>query len=125
MDNDRTTSVAVARLAKRRRWTEAEARVVLATVSESGGSLIAFCRQHGLDAQRIHWWRARLRASRSRPRAPRFVPVRVIPSLPAVESAIDEPCELISPRGWRIRLSRALDAAHLEQVVRILVEAGC
>ena len=39
MDHDRTPSVEVARLAKRRRWTEAEARVVLARASESGGSL--------------------------------------------------------------------------------------
>lgn len=125
MDHDRTTSVDVARLAKRRRWTEAEARVVLAAASESAGSLAAFCRQHGLDVQRIHWWRARLGAPRSRPRAPRFLPVRVIPSPPVAEASIEEPCELISPRGWRIRLGRALDTAHLEQLVRILVEAGC
>lgn len=117
--------VEVERLAARRRWTEADARIVVAAADASAESLSAFCRRYGLDGQRIHWWRSRLGAGGSRMRSPRFAPVRVIPSPSPAEIGIGEPCELVSPRGWRIRVSSAVDDEHLERLVRILAAAGC
>jgi transposase-like protein len=64
--------------ADRRRWTAADARVVLETLAESGLSVPAFARREGLDPQRLRRWRQQLAGS---PKAscatpPRFVELR-------------------------------------------------
>jgi transposase-like protein len=43
-----------------RRWSEEDARRVLAAWRESGDSAYAFAREHGLNAQRLGWWSKRL-----------------------------------------------------------------
>ncbi len=43
-----------------RRWNEAEAKQVLAAWRESGLALRAFARLHGLQAQRLFFWKKRL-----------------------------------------------------------------
>ena len=47
-------------LLREQRWSEVDARVVLAQFERSGDSVLAFARAHGLNAQRIYWWRSRL-----------------------------------------------------------------
>ena len=41
-------------------WSEANARVVLAALEESGEPVSAFARAHDLNPKRIYRWRARL-----------------------------------------------------------------
>jgi len=68
-----------------RRWTPADAQVVLAAHQESGLTLAAFARRHRLSLQRLYAWRRHLDSAR-RPdvtRSPQFLPVRVVG--PAVE----------------------------------------
>ena len=43
-----------------RRWTEREGRQVLAAWKDSGLSASGFARQHGLNPQRLLWWRKQL-----------------------------------------------------------------
>jgi transposase-like protein len=43
-----------------RRWTEREGRQALAAWKESGLSGSAFARRHGLNPQRLFWWRKQL-----------------------------------------------------------------
>jgi len=43
-----------------RRWTEAEAREVLAALEQSGQSITAFAAARGLDPQRLYYWRRRV-----------------------------------------------------------------
>ena len=43
-----------------RRWTEREGRQALAAWKDSGLSASAFARQHGLNSQRLLWWRKQL-----------------------------------------------------------------
>ena len=47
-------------------WTESEARRVLAEAGRSGLSLNAFGREHGIQPQRLYWWRDRLSAGGKR-----------------------------------------------------------
>ena len=49
--------------ARRRHWTEADARGVLAEWKRSGKTLEAFARSRGLVPQRLAWWRKRLRVA--------------------------------------------------------------
>jgi transposase-like protein len=47
----------------RPRWSEADAREVLAALERSGRPVSVFAAEHGLDAQRVYLWRRRLGAS--------------------------------------------------------------
>lgn len=63
-----------------RKWTEAEARAVLAKLKASGKSLSRFARERGLTEQRLYWWKARLGKPtkggvRKRPKRPHLAPV--------------------------------------------------
>ncbi len=42
-------------------WTEADAREALAACASSGESIVAFARRYGIVAQRLYWWRLRLK----------------------------------------------------------------
>ena len=44
----------------RPRWTERDARVVLAALDRSGKSVSVFAAEHGVDPQRVYLWRRRL-----------------------------------------------------------------
>ena len=44
----------------RPRWTERDAREVLAALRRSGKPVSVFAAEHGLDPQRVHLWRRRL-----------------------------------------------------------------
>ena len=46
-----------------RQWKADDARRVLAAWRRSGQSLAAFSQVHGVNKQRITWWRARLGVS--------------------------------------------------------------
>lgn len=45
-------------------WSEAEAREALRAASQSGLSLAAFARRHGLPAPQLYWWHMRIRTHR-------------------------------------------------------------
>ena len=44
----------------RDRWTEDDARGVLDAQRQSGESIAAFGRRHGIAAARLYWWKKRL-----------------------------------------------------------------
>lgn len=69
-----------------RKWTEGEARTVLADWDRSGKSGAAFARSLGIDAQRLFWWRRRFSA-RPVPSEPAFLPVVASTPFPAERSA--------------------------------------
>lgn len=76
-----------------KRWTADEARRVLAAWRASRLSARAFAREHGLDAQRLSWWRKRLglgpapRARLDRSGA-RLVPAIVRPAADARDAVV-------------------------------------
>jgi transposase-like protein len=61
--------------ATRRNWTEKEARQVLARAEREGLSTAALARELKVSAQKLYWWRQRLRAD-ARETEPRFMEVR-------------------------------------------------
>src|SRR5262249_36545228 len=61
-----------------RRWSEAEATVLLAAWRRSGLSLAVFARQRGFQAQRLAWWHKRL-SGRSSSRD--LVPATFVPGV--------------------------------------------
>ena len=73
------------------RWTAEVARSVLAAQAASGESVASFARSHGLQRQRLLWWRKRLaewQSAAEEERSSRLVPALVSEVLPAL-SAIE------------------------------------
>ena len=73
------------------RWTEEQARRLLAEWTTSGGPLAAFARRRGVHPQRLTWWRKRLahtaRVEDAPMVAPAFLPVTVRVASAAAELA--------------------------------------
>jgi transposase-like protein len=106
---------------KRRRWGAVEAEVVLAAWRESGVSLSAFARRHGLDAWRLMRWRRRLAQVTSI----QFHRVKVV-AAPRAETAADgSGLELLLRDGHRVAVRRGFDAALLEDLVRAVESWSC
>jgi len=113
--------------AKRNCWTRAHAEGVLAQWSESGDSLYAYARRHGLSEQRLYYWRSRLAEGRQPARA-RLVPAVVRGAAPGweiLEDARASSAVTVSYGDVRIEVSdaRAVDAGWVSELVRSLVRS--
>jgi hypothetical protein len=93
----------------RRRWREADARVVLEALDASGLPISRFAEQEGLVAQRVYQWHRRL-ASSSTQSAP-FVEVRPHPS---------RWFEIVLRSGHVLRVPDSVDATLLRRWVDAL-----
>lgn len=77
--NERITSSEWNRL-RSKRWTSPDARRVLDAWKRSGVSVQAFAREHGLNEQRVGWWKKRFAVWREGARSeesPAFAPAVV------------------------------------------------
>ena len=106
----------------RRRWTAAEARVVLAALVKSWLSVPAFAIREGLDAQRIRRWQHQLEAVAGAGTAltvakpPKFVELR--PSAP-------ERVEVVLRSGHVLRVAESIDPSALVRLVNALEQSSC
>ena len=64
--------------ASRGRWNAAKAAAVVREAEQSGQNLTEFCRDRGLNYERVRRWRIRLNAAAKPKRTPVFVPVEVV-----------------------------------------------
>lgn len=112
-----TDESTVRRMARRRYWREADARIVLEGWRASGSALREFCEKHGLSRQRVARWASRV--SRP-PQALRFHPVRVVdPGRGPAEQGLIE----IELRGGEtIRLPPSFALEDLRHVFEALGE---
>jgi len=98
----------------RPRWSEADAREVLAALERSGRPVSVFAAEHGLDAQRVYLWRRRLGASaESTP----FQELLVRPSPRA-------PFEITLGSGTTLRVPSSFDSDALSRLLEVLARAG-
>lgn len=101
-----------------RRWSERDARQVLASWQASGLNLGAWCRREGIGYERVRRWRQQLEAPPRRGRkAPRVLPVDVVDASP-VGGLQDFELEL--PDGVRVRVPASFDESSLARVLRAI-----
>lgn len=99
-----------------RRWTDADARVVLNALEESGLSTATFAVSEGFDAQRLYFGKRRLeRADKDTP-APTFVEVR-----PNTAATL---IEVVLRSGQILRVTESVDGAALRRLVDALERGG-
>jgi transposase-like protein len=101
------------------RWTEADARVVLAALARSGQSVRDFAERHGLDPQRVYLWRRRV-AEGDRTTF-REVVVRGPPSVLTEPKGLD--FEVALTTGVTIRVPSSFDAGALTRLLEALGQA--
>jgi hypothetical protein len=115
---------AVRRVAARRYWREADARVIVEAWQESGDSLAGFAQRYRVDRKRIARWASRLRATSPTPTV-RFHPVHV------VAGATDDrrggaPIEVVFAEGPTVRVPPGCAAEDVTVVLRVVAaEAAC
>src|SRR5262245_63791461 len=107
-------------LAAARRWTEADARLLMREWKRSGLRLWTFARERGITPQRLAWWHQRLER-RARPTSKvSLVPARVVASTGS-DAAVGVVVQL--PNGIAIDLGGA-SASFVASLVRDLLGAA-
>ena len=112
-------------------WRAESAGLIVAAWEQSGETLAAFARRHGVRPNRLARWRDQLRKTRG-PARLRFHPVKVretpvdgiARSVPAVAEG-GGGLELVLRGGRRILVARGFDAAVLVELVRVLESGPC
>ncbi len=107
----------LAAVISKRYWRVEDAERVLAALRESGSSVAAFAREHGVNEARLLRWRQRLRKMVT----PRFHPVKVVRTSAVAES----PIELVLVGGERLVLRTGFDPTMLRQIKQALEGSVC
>lgn len=110
------------------RWTEEVGRGMVESLRRSGDTQGKFARRHGLNSQRVKYWRDRVegrgtakpvRAGRSA--APvSFAPVRVVDKAGASAPALE-----VVVGGAVVRVPAKFDEQHLRRLVAALSGGSC
>lgn len=102
----------------RRRWTDADARIVLAALDASGLSVPTFAGREGLDPQRLYFWRRRIEATSEGARTP--------PPFVELEHRAPTRVEVVLRSGHVLRVVESIDGACLRRLVDALEQdAAC
>jgi transposase len=103
---------------RRRRWSPAEKRQLVAATLVAGGSVSAVAREAGIHPGQLYGWRRQLRASLP----VGFAPVRIAPEASPSGLADRGTIEIEFATGARMRISGAVDAVVLTAAVAALAE---
>ena len=121
---------------RRRRWSEAQKRQIVAETHEPGVSVPMVAQRYNLNANQIFGWRRLFRESERAGVAGRFVPVVVeaAPGQEADAATMSPPSESVVAEGQpatgrmeivlsgdrRVIVDRAVDGAALSRVIAVL-----
>src|SRR5580658_6270104 len=100
----------------RPRWTEQDARDVLAALARSGKPVRVFATEHGLDPQRLYLWRRRLGGAERTTFQELMIPPLARQSVTDAESS---PFEIVLASGVVIRVPPFFDAAALQRLLEV------
>jgi transposase-like protein len=116
MGKRRRSSLAVVMAS--RYWGDEDGERVLHALRESGTSLAAFARKHGVSRARLMRWRKRLKGAE----VPRFHPVKMVS---ATASSPGAAIELVLAGGHRVVLRRGFDGALFREILHVLDGPSC
>ena len=122
---------------RRRRWRDEEKLRILAELDEPGARFNDVARRHDVSRGLLWQWRDAQRRGKLMAEAPGFLPLRIVPELPAPEprgSAAATPCatpidpeseadsriEIVLPDGTAVRVAEGISAAVLRRVLAAL-----
>jgi transposase-like protein len=103
----------------RPRWTERDAREVIAALDRSGKPVSVFAAEHGMDPQRVYLWRRRLGG------AERTTFQELVVRAPAGRFAAAESgtFEIVLASGDVVRVPPSFDSTALGRLLEVLAQA--
>ena len=115
---------------RRRQWRDEEKLRILAELDEPGVKFSAVARRHDISRSLLWQWRDARRRGRLVAETPAFVPLQVVPELPALEAQKgsdptrcvgppepDGRVEIVLPDGTAVRAPETISAAALRRVL--------
>lgn len=103
----------------RPRWTERDAREVLAALRRSGKPVSVFAAEHGLDPQRVYLWRRRLGGAEPTT----FQELIVRPAAGrAIADAAGTSFEIVLVSGDVVRVPSSFDGAALARLLEVVAQ---
>ena len=118
---------------RRRRWRDEEKLRILAELDEPGARFNDVARRHDVSRGLLWQWRDAQRRGKLVVEAPGFVPLRIVPELPAPasqgsvpaasvdpENETDNRIEILLPDGTAVRVAEGISAAVLRRVLAAL-----
>ena len=118
---------------RRRRWRDEEKLRILAELDEPGVRFNDVARRHDVSRGLLWQWRDAQRRGKLVAEAPGFVPLRIVPELPAPEpqglvpaasidpeNEADNRIEIVLPDGTAVRVAEGISAAVLRRVLAAL-----
>ena len=122
---------------RRRQWRDEEKLRILAELNQPGIKFSEVARRHDISRGLLWQWRDAQRRGRLVAETPTFVPLQVVPELPAPEppgrlgptpcadppgpdDESDERIEIVLPDGTAVRVTATVSAATLRRVLAAL-----
>ena len=121
---------------RRRRWRDEEKLRILAELDGPGVRFNDVARRHDVSRGLLWQWRDAQRRGKLVTEAPGFVPLRIVPELPAPEQGsvaaipsaasvdpeneADGRIEIVLPDGTAVRVAEGISAAVLRRVLAVL-----
>ncbi len=106
---------------RRRRWSDAEKRSILAEVGVDGARVADVARRHVLTRQHIYQWRAEFRRrSEGLTEETDFLPVEMTAEKRGTPAVLPVPVEIVLMNGRCLRGIEGLSASGLAQLIRVL-----
>ena len=118
---------------RRRRWRDEEKLRILAELDEPGARFNDVARRHDVSRGLLWQWRDAQRRGKLMAEAPGFLPLRIVPELPAPEpqcsvtaapidpeNQADSRIEIVLPDGTAVRVAEGISAAVLRRVLAAL-----
>ena len=102
----------------RPRWTEQDARDVLAALRRSGKPVSVFAAEHGLDPQRVYLWRRRLGGAEPTT----FQELIVRPAAGRAADAAGNSFEIVLVSGDVVRVPSSFDGAALARLLEVVAQ---
>ena len=109
-------------------------RGVIAQWKGSGLTQTEFCRQRRLSLPALRWWKWKLAQQERQEWQPTFLPIRIVDKVehdgsfskrkPVAETS-GNVFEVISHRGYRIRIPEGFESEALVRLLRALEAASC
>jgi len=100
------------------RWTEGEAREMLAALERSGETVAAFAAARGLDPQRIYYWRRRVAGGDP-------ITFRELVVRPSLSARQEGPFEIVLGKCPVVRVPTSFDAKALGRLLEVLQDWTC
>jgi transposase len=118
---------------RRRRWRDEEKLRILAELDEPGAKFNDVARRHDVSRGLLWQWRDAQRRGKLVAEVAGFVPLRIVPELPAPEpqgsvpatstdpgNEADNRIEIVLPDGTAVRVAEGISAAVLRRVLAAL-----